>query len=454
MLRKITILIISFIFCYSISYSTEKIALSTRLDDTIYPEERNYFGLFPNIDDFSCAVLCQDGSTKFFRIKTESEEYDLPVADSTLLVLKVIIDNFEDILIKKKLLYIDPKILTNFITIYTKINSDLKIINVKLKDSSEYSGYILLSDSHFVIMTKDSIQNRDYNNLQAFHYSEIYSISEIDYPIIDGSKEVFWDDDESLRENSYYVNPQGIHVAPPEVYSFLRKQIPENYIAVDSKIDFDDLYKNKFMLSFDISQQVFNLRGIPTIPLYYQGYFKNSEFRPFSFLDYTSIGISIDYLLLNNLLVNIGSNYELIGYNISDGIYYSSINGYTLNFNLAYNFFKTREYNYQPYQFLFDLFLGCQLHKFFYPDESNFSYKKYWVDSSILDYDISKKMKFSYKFGINIRYKINSLYFWKLSGFVNYHDDYGLIIQKEGISTRYIPYIYSFGISGGFGIEI
>ncbi|MFH1052387.1 MAG: hypothetical protein V1779_15810 [bacterium] len=453
-----TLMLIMFFFNNSnlLCEGIEKLLLSPRLTDTITTEIRNYFGLFPGVQKFSSAVLYQDNNSKYFKIKTESSEFSLPVSDSSVLVLTNIIDNFEDILSKKKLIYVNPKLLTNLLSIYTRNNPRLKSIKLTLRDGTDYSGFIVLTDSNFVIMSKDSINRLLLKKLESFYFNDIYSISDIDYSIIDGCKEIFLDNVDSFIDVSYFTNPNGFTVAPPEIWNFLRNQQKKDTLEIRSSLDFDDLYEKKFMLSLDISQQVFNLRGIPTTNLshyYHSLYYEKNEQNVFSFTDYLSISLDFDYLILEKIRMNIGYNYEYIGFDINTGFYDNSLYGYALNFNVSYNFFNSRLYNFQTQQFFMDLFIGGQIHKFYYSYENNLTNTDNIFDKSILDFDVTKNIKYSYKLGLNIRYKISDFVFWKINGFINYNDDYGLIIQHNQISTRYINYILSYGISGGFGIE-
>ena len=77
-----------------------------------------------------------------------------------------------------------------------------------------------------------------------------------------------------------------------------------------------------------------------------------------------------------------------------------------------------------------------------------------FVDLGLTDYDITKKMRMSYKAGVSYRLKISHWNYAYISGFANYHKDYGIVNYDDEIFTRNIDYILSYGLTFGIGFEL
>jgi len=125
------------------------ISLSDRLGTVISSQARDYFGLFPKIEDFESAVLKQDGVKFYFQIKTKSGEIKKNVSDSTVQALKLVIENFEKIINteNRKKSMSTPE----FFWILSKLTQDTSRINQPLMSFCEMESKSMVS-SFFITM--------------------------------------------------------------------------------------------------------------------------------------------------------------------------------------------------------------------------------------------------------------------------------------------------------------
>ena len=441
------VIFLSTILCFA----TEQIELSSRVGITISLESREYFGLFPQITDYKSAILIKDNLTNYFQVNTSKTEVRIPVSDSSIIAMRFVIDNYEEILRNPRIYKSNPDLLIGLIKVNHKYNRQCKQTKLVMKDKSELSGYILCADSSYLVITPDTVFIPSLSKFQVLNYRDIYSIQNVDYPIIDGTKIIWEENLFSLNEKTLLIRFNDNFNIPPEIKNYISKNPENENINYGTSImDFENMYQRKFNISLDFSYQWFNLEGLITKSSYLSSFDKNFS-SLMSFKTFISGGFNIDYQLLNRVKAQVGYNYEQFEVILTNFSGSNIITANTANFTLYYTLWNSKTYMFQPRQLFVDLFVGAQIHSFKYKDTN--LYKVINTYEIFKNEDITRKLRNSYKLGLRMNFKTlysSNVY---LSGFINYHHDYGLIRYAGTITSRYINFILSYGATFGIGLE-
>lgn len=442
-MKKLYLILLVFVFNSIISFGSEQIELSARLGKTISLDSRNYFGLFPDVKDFKSAVLFKDVSINYIEITAgkSEEKSKIILSDSAVSTLAYVIDNFEGIISEPTKYKLNGKLISGLIRISTQFNKKAKPMQITLRDSTKFSGFILYADSSVIVTTPESAYRPASANFKITGFSDIYSISNVDYPIIDGTKAIFVINKESFLKLSLFKNANGIKVAPPEVLKFVKElPIEKNQNLYKSPLDYDKLYFKRIMVSANYSYQLLYKRKFdfkvwntqPEVTLYLTNYY--------------SLGFNINYRITGGLSSELGYNYELISYNMGGKIY-SAIYSNTFNFNVAYNFWHSKKNLFEYNQLFTEIQCGVNVHNYKY------KYDLMQYKNDIDNKDITANAKFGYLIGARIRYKINKTTNLFFASFINYYNSWGEL-RGYDLTSENITNNFGYGISAGFGFEL
>lgn len=417
--------------------------LSTRLGKTISLECRNYFGLFPDVKDYKSAVLFKNVGYNYIEITTDKseEKSKIILSDSAVSTLAYVIDNYEGMISEPLKYKLNGKLISGLIRISTQFNKKAKPVSITLRDSSKFSGFILYADSSIVVTTPDSAYRPTNKNFKITGFSDIYSISNVDYPIIDGTQAIFVINKESFLKLAIFKNVLGIKVTPPEVLNNINERSINKINKIfESDLDFDRIYFKRIIVSAYYSYQLLNKRkfdfklwnSLPEVTLYLTNYY--------------SLGFNINYRLTGGLSSELGYNYELISYNMN-GKTYSAIYSNTINFNVLYNFWHSKKNLFEYNQLFTEIQFGVNVHNYEY--KYDLMHYKNEIDSK----DITTKAKYGYLIGIRVRYKINESTNLFFTNFINYYTSWGEL-RGYDLTSENITNNLGYGISGGIGFEL
>ncbi len=441
-----------FAFSAIVCFGAEQIELSSRLGKSISLDTRNYFGLFPDVKDYKSAVLIKNAGYNYFEITAGklNEKSKIILTDSAVTTLAYVIDNYEGIISEPAQYKLNGKLISGLIRVSTQFNKKAKSVNITLRDSTKFSGFILYADSSNLVTTPDRAYRATSSDFRITPYSDIYSISNVAYPIIDGTEIVFLLNLKSYQKNALFKSVNGIKVVPPEVLKFVdQQQTRDMSKSYESPLDFDNLYFKRMSISLDYSYEQFypdklqllSIIDMTNVPL------KLTLDR------YYSYGFNFDYKLTKFLKLQLGYSFEKIDFNISQYYQTKSILGNNVNFDLYLKVWSSKKKGFEPQRIYAYLYGGIKVNWYNY--NVNTILRNF--ENPLVDLGIDSEMKKSYHAGINFNYKFNNTNFLSLSGFVNYHKNLGMLFYSntpEGnCITRYIDYIYSYGFTIGYGAE-
>ncbi|MEI6089375.1 MAG: hypothetical protein WCR42_02895 [bacterium] len=451
-MKRLYLILLVFVFNYIICIGSEQIELSSRLGKTISLDSRNYFGLFPDVKDYKSAVLIKNAGYNYFEIIAgkRDEKSKIILSDSAVATLAYVIDNFEGIISEPAKYKLNGKLISGLLRVSTQFNKKAKSVNITLRDSTKFSGFVLYADSSIVVTTPDSAYRQKSGNLRITAYSDIYSISNVGYPIIDGTKTLFIINNNSFKKIAIFKNVAGISVTPPEVLKYISEnpilKVKEVY---ESSLDFNKLYFKRFMVSANFSYQQFSPKKLPliTIPEW------RDITKPLIMDRYYSFGFDFAYNITKLLQLQIGYQLQKIDYSLGQDYTTRTILGNGLNLDLYLNVWKNKNMRFEPQRLFAYLYGGIQ-----------FDYYDYTVSNTFLGPDnihgttgIDAKMRQSYHAGLSCKYNINHHYSINMSGFINYHPGFGTIYYWDGKGyyyiTKNIDNIISYGLKIGLGSE-
>lgn len=443
---KLQILII-FILLFNIGniFGAEVVELSSRTGIKITKESRDYFGLFPKIDNFQNAELLNESDSLFFKIQDDGQEIFIPISKNTFNALREIINNFEDVLINPKDYSSFASSIIGFIKIDVGINKSAKKFQLNLKNGKNFHEFVIYVNDILLITTPDSIYNRNTANLTLIPIEDLYSISEVTFPIVDGCKILFKENVKKISEYSLFSSNNNSNVAPPEVVSFIRNNYINKISNNECNLNIDSLYPQKVSVSVDFSLQRFIMDKFIAIN-------GDGNFNYFSLDNYYSTGLNFDYALNQNFKFRLGYNLELIYYHFykDDAVYkyddeinsqFNKLIGNALTFQVFYKIYSKNN-------FYSGIFTGITVRKYFLFDKSGMIN----IYNNLLKYEIVNKPKISFKSGLEFKYKFGIKSFIDISTFLQYHNDLGIVISKDrSAHTRYVNYLFSLGLSLGYG---
>lgn len=442
------------IFSYAICISSETIELSGRVGKTITEKSKEYFGLFPDIEGFISAELKKDNNSNYFLIKSEESETELFVSDSTIIALRFLVDNFENILCGKTKFGMNLSLIKGIVKVNTRYNEKICEISALLRDSTVVKGYIIYFTDSLIAITNDIISIHDENNTRIIQYSDIYSIIKAPYPIIDGNQLIFFLNTGYYGETQIFRHTNFISVIPPEIYRYVMKSSTEIKADYQSDIDFDSIYYNRFSITFAAGYQKFNLQGLLATNIdniQFPYWLKNSgKALAINFENYYLFGIDIGYNISNNLKLELGYRYETFGFYFGN-FQHNYLASNSFNLGLKYTLWKSGRYYFEPSSFFVDFSAGLLYQDFYSGFEIIRRNSKHY--NELEGIDIINKPCISYRAGINLRYTMSKAVFIFISGIINYHDFNSVIIYGNDYCTRYIDYIISYGLTSGFGIN-
>jgi hypothetical protein len=451
-MKKLYLILLVLVVNSVICFGSEQIELSSRLGKTISLDSRNYFGLFPDVKDYKSAVLIKDNGINYIEISAENskEKSKIILSDSAVTTLAYVIDNYEGIISEPAKYKLNGKLVSGLIRINTQFNKKVAPVKIKLRDSTEFSGFILYADSSAIVTTQDSAFRPANRNFKITGYSDIYSISNVDYPIIDGTEIVFLINLKSIQKITLFKNANAIKVAPPEVFKYIAENsIPEVKESYKSLLDFDKLYFKRMSISFDYSYEQFYPNKLQLLSVLTM---TNVPMK-LTLDKYHTFGVNFDCKLTRFLQIQLSYNLEKIDFYINRDYPTKSFLGNGFGSDLYLKVWTSKKSGFEPQRFFAYLYGGFQL-SFYQPYVTNtFSTHCY----AISGLEIVSGMKKSYHTGINFKYIINNSSFISLSGFMNYHNDLGIIYygtyDYDSYITRYIDYIITYGFKIGFGSE-
>ncbi|MEI6089372.1 MAG: hypothetical protein WCR42_02880 [bacterium] len=433
------VLVVNSVICFG----TEQIELTSRLGESISLDSRNYFGLFPDVKDYKSAVLYKNVGHNYFEISAGKSEVKSKIilSDSAVATLAYVIDNYEGIISEPTNYKLNGKLISGLLRVSTQFNKKAKSVNITLRDSTKFSGFILYADSSNLVTTPDSTYRPKSGNLRITGYYDIYSITNVDYPIIDGTQTLFVINNTSFKKMAIFKNVAGISVTPPEVLKCISANpIPEVKEAYKSSLDFDKLYFKRMMVAVDYTYQLLYKNkydfivgnDIPILNLY--------------LTHYCSLGLNCNYKISRRMSTEIGYKYELISYKMGNNVY-NALYSNSFNINFGYTIWHSRKNQFEYNQLFSELIGGVSIHNY-----RNKSDKTQYVNTLYSKY-LTGNSKLSYMIGTRMRYKINKTANLLISGFINYYDRWGKL-RLYNMSSENIPYNISYGLSAGLGFDL
>lgn len=439
-----------------LSSGAELIELSPRVGKSISQESRNYFGLFPYVKNYVKSELFKDNNRRYLSFTTIDTIFNINISDYIFNSLSTIIENYEDIIAKgsKTKFKFNSDSLLNYIKVKTIYRTNPNIISVTKTDGTELSGYLMNYDTLLIVLAVDSIFSRSNKSFTTLYYNEIKTIKEAKYPEIYGNKLIFQQNNRYFEESAMFTHTEDLYIFPPEVIEAIKNtKYPDLSVNNIYYPDFDSLYQHSNMLSIDITYQKYNLNG-----LIINAFCGNSpkelyELNLFSFERYLTLGLNYDKKITKNLRIQLGYNYEIVDFTFMKNAYTNQMISNTINLSVIYNLWHSKLFQFMEHQFYLDIFGGAQFHTFKYKYENWICYNSTIQDLALAKKDITAHLTMSYKLGLNLRYRLNSMDYIYISGFTNFNDYNSYISFASSLYTRYIDYILSYGVSAGFGIE-
>ncbi|MBI5325217.1 MAG: hypothetical protein HZB41_08105 [Ignavibacteriae bacterium] len=349
------------IFIFIISYCVQSaepnnIELSPRVGTEISKLERDYFGLFPKISGFFSSTLIDnkvDG--KYFLIQTTDGPQEIHVEDNNIRELRKVLENYEKIINNKNQAKIDVDIslIRDLIKVNSIYYSDADKIKISLINGDSLFGQLLYFDDKrvFIFLSENEFNYKILEeNTRIVHCNEIYSIKEVDYPIIIGNRNIFCNNEQSLTNYLLFRDKNDKINLPPELWGIISKDTIINEIQneIYNPI-FDELYQNHFFGSISYNLLFNHMKDIPI-------YFSSGKLLGIDFVKIRSqnhYNIEFGYKLMKNLSlslnydwgklifkpenkpINIESNY----FNVDDIHYYLQYGIKTM-----FNLYKTQKY--------------------------------------------------------------------------------------------------------------
>jgi hypothetical protein len=431
------------IFVYS--QGSGLIELHPRIGDTLTLEKRDYFGLFPNIEQFNSATLQKTSGKEYvFNISFADRIYQKVVDDSVVVALRYYIDNYEDLINQNRTpdKKFERYLIPDFVTISTFYRTNIQKLKIKLLDKSEIEEYLVYhNDSCLILSNKNNVNSfRNLSDFRIINFNEIDTAFNIKYGIIKGKNFVFVKNFEILDSLSMFY--QNGEIMAPEIKNLLKANKIKSLQTDNLEFDFDQPYLTKFSLSLNNSFQLFYVDKfilVPSVKIWLENQY------------IIQTGVDFGYRIIDPLKVLVGINYGQYVFKKVLSFSKTQFNITSLNLGLDYNLWHQDKYRFNSHQFLFDIFANIFIQKYSY----NYGEHIPDINKSVIDeYDFTRNYKFMYQGGLKLDYLYNHNFFTSLSTNFNYYNDLGLISPDGQLSTRYINFFITYGINLTFGIQI
>lgn len=430
----------------------KEIELSPRSGKGLTLEARNYFGLFPEINDFRSAALHSEGGKRYFLVETGSREIEYPISDSALAGLRELMENFEEFLAGKWKYPRNSKELSGIIKIRTYANDSKKAIRIKLMNNMWVSGYIIHCDSNSIFIIPNNSYDKSAKLYFPISYRDIKSINGMPYPIIEGEKLLFRENLDHIGKLALYQNKDNVNIAPPEIINYKYKN--SNLSKEDSSIthrNIDSIYRKRTIIWFDCSYQYFIQRNLLLQSEIGRQSLRNESIGYKALNGYYSHGLSVTHEISPKTRIKFGAFKENINIGIWEEISGGQLQSEGFILGAHYKLWQSKEFQFMNNQYYLDVFARTEMRRF------HLSSKRFrHLSSNLYDYynnATTRKYDYSYAGGFCLNYKYYKV-IMSLSGFMNYHNNYGGFNIINLGRTRNINYLVSYGASLGVGMAI
>ncbi len=253
-------LVIALLTTFKVCFAGEITVLSDRTGKEIDLFERNYFLLFPEIDDFYTARLSknEDGSYEFIVSRKQNgnvlPDTIISAVEDAIANLKIYIDNYEKIMIYHdsekypglvKQIGLEPDPISKYIHFTQMIQEPVKLFFITRENDTVYAKLMLATSDYLAILRYDT-WDMDIvkDSLMVFHYSEIGHIGYNGEIEVAGNRGIYDLLLKSLREKDAFIYANDTMFYAPEILTRINEK-KKNFVPSEMPVpDFETLYDN------------------------------------------------------------------------------------------------------------------------------------------------------------------------------------------------------------------
>ncbi len=407
---------------YSGLYSRDQdtIELSSRLGREISIPERDYFGLFPEIEGFISATLIAGNSGDyFFLVNTTKGEKQLPVSESSVNELRKVADRFESVIDPNLagILAIDYKQAMGWVILETIYNPEAGKLVVKMVNGDELTGTPVYMDNFRLgLFTSDSAYSPDgaKGKILIVNCKDIYSMAGMKYPVINGNPILFRNNFDDVAALSLFTDIDKEEIrTPPEVSALLKED--KNSAGSGETAENQslcDIYRKKYFVVFSLSNLNYNNEKVP---FYSPGYYKANLIIDTITIRYNfSFNIEAGYRFMNNISVSL--NYSQVHLAFANEAIRDYYKYDQLGIKAALELFKSEPYDFMYPQLKGKAFCEFDLVKF---TELQSEYENSYTGGYPQNYEgIEDNLLYNINLGGTLEYKLNYHYYIVFSGYV------------------------------------